>query len=83
VKSPQEAGIEAALVALGVANGGISPASGARQLLGLAIDMIPVDHLKEYLTDRDRAWADLAADIAEAIKVDAEADAAEKDKLNP
>jgi hypothetical protein len=67
----QQAGVQAALVALGVASGSITPADGARQLLGLAVDMIPVDELKQFLTERDRIWADLAADVAEQIKLEA------------
>ncbi len=63
-------GIEAALVALGVANGSIDPVDGAKRLTGLAVDMIPVDQLKAFLTERDRTWADLAADVAEEIKLD-------------
>lgn len=63
-------GIEAAFVALGVASGAIPPADGAKQLLGIAVDMVPVDQLKEFLTERDRIWADLAADVAEEIKLE-------------
>lgn len=66
----EAAGVQAALVALAVASGAKSPADGARELLGLAVDMIPVDELKEFLTDRDRIWADLAADVAEQIKLE-------------
>ena len=64
-------GIEAALVALGVANGSVAPADGAKKLLGIAVDMVPVDQLKHFLTERDRIWADLAADVAEQIKLEA------------
>ena len=32
--------------------------------------MIPVEYLKEFLTERDRIWADLAADVAEQIKLE-------------
>lgn len=55
----------------------------AKKLMGIAIDLIPAAELAPFLTERDRVWADLAVDIAEAIKVDAAADEAEKDKLNP
>ncbi len=64
-----ESGINAALVALGVASGSIKPVDGAKQLLGLAVDMIPVSELREFLTERDRIMADLAADVAEQIKL--------------
>lgn len=36
----------------------------------LLVGELPVDGLKDYLTDRDRRFADLAVDIAETIKVD-------------
>ncbi len=36
----------------------------------LLVGELPVDALKDYLTDRDRRFADLAVDVAEAIKVD-------------
>jgi hypothetical protein len=41
----------------------------ARELMNLAVDSIPVEDLKGELLDRDRIWAELAADIAESIKV--------------
>ena len=66
----QAAALEAALVALGIVSGATSPADGAKQLAGLAIDMIPVGELKAFLTERDRIWADLAADVAEQIKLE-------------
>ncbi len=67
---PKDVGLRAAFVALGVATGATSPVDGAKQLLGLAVDMVPVDQLKQFLTDRDRVWADLAADVAEEIRLD-------------
>ena len=70
MSTPQEVGIKAALVALGVASGTTSPVDGAKRLLGLAVDMIPVDELKAFLLERDRIFADLAADVAEEIKLD-------------
>lgn len=53
----------------------------AKKLMGLAVDMIPASELAPFLSDRDRVWVDLSVDIAEAIKVDAAADAAEAEKL--
>lgn len=46
----------------------------ARQLMALAVEMVPVDELKEFLTDRDRIFAELATDVAEQIKLDGSAD---------
>lgn len=73
MSNAQAKGIEAALVSLGVASGSITPADGAKQLLGIAVDMVPVDQLKAFLTERDRIWADLAADVAEQIKLEGKA----------
>jgi len=70
VTKTQEAAIQAASVALGVATGATPPVYGAKQLLGLAIDMIPVDQLKEFLTERDRVFADLTVDVAEQMKLE-------------
>ncbi len=42
----------------------------ARQLMAIAVDMIPVDQLKEFLTERDRNFADLATDVAEELKLE-------------
>jgi hypothetical protein len=44
-------------------------AAVARELLALAVDLVPVDELKEFLTDRDRVFADLETDVAEEIKL--------------
>ena len=55
----------------------------AKKIMTIAIDLIPVEELRPHLTDRDRAWVDLSVDIAEAIKVDAAADAAEREKVGP
>ncbi len=66
----KDVGLKAAFVALGVATGATSPVDGAKELLGLAVDMVPVDQLKAFLTERDRVWADLAADVAEEVKLD-------------
>lgn len=40
------------------------------QVEQLLVGSLPVDDLKDYLTDRDRRFADLAVDVAEAVKVD-------------
>lgn len=42
----------------------------ARELMNIAIDMIPAEELKQYLAEQDRAFADLATDIAEEIKLE-------------
>ena len=42
----------------------------ARALADQLVLMVPVDGLKEDLTDSDRKFADLAADVAEAEKLD-------------
>lgn len=55
----------------------------SKRLAGMAVDLIPAATLKPYLTERDRVWADLTVDIAEAIKVDAAADLAELTKVSP
>lgn len=41
----------------------------SKKLAGFAVDLIPVDALKDSLTDRDRRWIDLSVDIAEEIKL--------------
>ncbi len=69
-KDPKMAALDAASIGIAVASGALSPAQGAKELLGLSVDMIPVEYLKEFLTERDRIWADLAADVAEQIKLE-------------
>lgn len=44
----------------------------ARKLMGVAVDMIPVDELKEFLSNQDRIFADLSVDVAEQIKLEGE-----------
>ncbi len=41
----------------------------ARQLVDEIILLVPVDDLKDDLTPNDRTFGDLAADVAESIKV--------------
>lgn len=41
----------------------------ARQLVDEIVLLVPVDDLKDDLTDTDRTFGDLAADVAEQIKV--------------
>ena len=67
---PKDKALEAAFVALGVIGGATTPVDAAKQLLGIAVDMVPVGELKAFLTERDRIWADLAADVAEDMKLD-------------
>lgn len=55
----------------------------SKKLAGIAVDAIPVDMLKDSLSERDRVWADLSVDIAEAIKLDKVTDDAEKAKTAP
>jgi len=60
-----------ARLALDIATGDRQDAVNVvRELMILAADMIPVDELKEFLTDRDRIFADLSADVVEQIKLD-------------
>lgn len=44
-------------------------ARAARQAVELGLDLVPVDELRGYLTDAAAKRAELAADIAEDIKV--------------
>lgn len=66
-------------------DGRITDAEAAgRKLLGIVVDkLIPVSTLKPFLSDTDRTVADLAVDVAEAIKVNAAADEAERKKTEP
>lgn len=66
----EKAAVTIAFTALSVATGATSPTDGARIIMGVLADLIPVDELKEFLTDRDRIFADLTADVAEQIKLD-------------
>ncbi len=79
-----EAGLLLIQLGTELATGKVTDAlATAKKIMAIAIDLLPVEDLKPYLTDRDRVWADLAVDIAEAIKVDAAADAAEAAKGQP
>lgn len=40
------------------------------QLERLLVGSLPIEDIKDYLTDRDRRFIDLAVDVAEANKVD-------------
>lgn len=64
-----EAAIEMAFVALSVTTGVIAPVEGARRVMRALPRLIPVNDLKEFLTDQDRIFAELSADVAEQIKV--------------
>ena len=46
----------------------VDPQQIARALVGLALDLAPVEYLAPYLTDEAQRRADLIADIAEAAK---------------
>lgn len=59
------------IVAFGIdlAQGRVAdPAVIGRKLAGYALDFVPVDDLREYLTEEARRRADLAADLAEKAK---------------
>lgn len=42
----------------------------ARKVFDTATELVPVDQLKEFLTDYDRQAADIATDVAEEVKLD-------------
>lgn len=46
----------------------IDRAEAARALVSKALDLVPVDELRTYLNDEAARRAELAGDIAEAIK---------------
>lgn len=41
----------------------------SKRLAGIAVDLIPVDALKDSLSEEDKKWIDFSVDIAEAIKL--------------
>lgn len=45
-----------------------SPADVARAIVGIGLDLVPVEELRSYLTEEARRRGELAADAAEAIK---------------
>ncbi|MBA2683256.1 MAG: hypothetical protein H0U66_02020 [Gemmatimonadaceae bacterium] len=69
--SPRQtkAAIEIAFTALGVSTGAVTPVEGARRVMASLPDLIPVEDLKEFLSDQDRIFAELSADVAEQIKL--------------
>lgn len=64
-----QAAIKIAFTALGVTTGAVTPVEGARIVMATLSDLIPVADLKEFLTDQDRIFAELSADVAEQIKL--------------
>lgn len=64
-----KAAIEIAFTAMSVATGATTPVEGARRVMSALSGLIPVADLKEFLTDQDRIFAELAADVAESIKL--------------
>ena len=64
-----KASIEIAFASLAVSTGAITPVEGARRVMAALSGLIPVEDLKEFLTDQDRIFAELAADVAEQIKL--------------
>jgi hypothetical protein len=62
-----------ARLALDLALGDRSDAIAAcKEIFFLLTDLIPVDQLREFLTDRDRTFTDLEVDIEESMKLEAE-----------
>ena len=43
----------------------------AKELMSIAVGMIPVDQLKQFLSDVDRRATDVEMDVAEAVKLEA------------
>lgn len=64
-----EAAIRIAFAALGVTTGAVTPVEAARVVMGALSDLIPVADLSQFLTDQDRIFAELSADVAEQIKL--------------
>lgn len=64
-----KAAIEISFTAMSVATGATTPVEGARRVMHALSDLIPVEDLSEFLTDQDRIFAELAADVAEQIKL--------------
>lgn len=65
------AGETAAALALDIAAGDVVAAlKKARQLAEQLVLLVPADMLKDDLTESERNFTDLAADVAEAIKLD-------------
>lgn len=50
----------------------IDPIEISRRLAGLALDLVPVDLLREHLTETARARADTIADAVEGAKFGSE-----------
>lgn len=69
--SPRQtaAAIEIAFTALGVTTGAVKPVEGARRVMARVSDLVPVEDLKAFLSDQDRIFAELSADVAEQIKL--------------
>ena len=66
-----EAGALALAIAADLSSGDIVGAlKKGRQLVDQLVLMVPVDKLKDDLTETDRRFADLSADVAEEIKLD-------------
>ena len=71
VETVEAAALKLAEAAFDVRNGRISDAlTKLSEVERSLVGELPVDALKDYLTDRDRRFADMAVDVAEAIKVD-------------
>jgi hypothetical protein len=64
-------GITVARIGFDLATGNRSDASAAaKELMGMAVDLVPVEDLKDFLTEHDRVFADLTADVLEQIKLE-------------
>ena len=64
-------GLTVARIGFDLATGNRTDAgAAARELLNMAVDLIPVDELKDFLTERDRIFADRTVDVLEEIKLE-------------
>jgi hypothetical protein len=53
---------------VGAAKGLISESDAARKVVGIGLDLVPADELRNHLDAEDAARAELAADLAERAK---------------
>lgn len=77
VQDLDEAAVKRTMAAIKVARIGFALATGdrsdaaqaAKELMYIIVDMVPVDDLKEFLSDSARVYIDLENDVAEQIKL--------------
>lgn len=68
---PKLIAVQVARIAFDLATGDRADAAqAAKEIANLVVDLVPVDEWKQFLTARDKTWADAATDIAEEIKLD-------------